>query len=336
VRRRRPGHGHDRRAPPLIEPVSDEALAEARAYNDEVARAMAAAPPIDTVPVEVTRRMRRERGGMFPPPVFLDEAEDRVVPTRAGDLRLRVFRPDRDPVGVYLHCHGGGWTLGGCDEQDARLLALANATGLIAASVEYRLAPEHPHPAAVEDCEDAALWLVEHGAAELGAPPVFALGGESAGGHLSAMTLLRLRDRHGISGAFGAVTFVYGSFDLSLTPSARIRSEVDPILSRTVMAWFRDCFIPGTSTDDRRNPEISPLYADLRDMPPALFSAAGLDPLLDDSLFMAARWQAAGNEAELRVWPEMLHGFGAYPLAISRAAAEAQWAFLSAALPASA
>ncbi|MGZ8695359.1 MAG: alpha/beta hydrolase [Gaiellaceae bacterium] len=336
MRRRRPGHGHDRRAHPLIEPFDEEALAEARAFNADLARQLAGTPSVETLPVEVTRRLRRERGGMFPPPVFLDEAEDRVVPTRAGDLRLRVLRPDRDPAGVYLHFHGGGWTLGGCDEQDSRLLALANSTGLVAASFEYRLAPEHPYPAALDDCEDAALWLLDGGAAELGAPAVFALGGESAGGHLSAMTLLRVRDRHGISGAFRAVTFVYGSFDLSLTPSARIRGAVDPILSRPVMAWFRDCFVPGTGTDDRRDPEISPLYADLRDLPPALFSAAQLDPLLDDSLFMAARWRAAGNEAEVRVWPEMLHGFGAYPLAVARAAAEAQWAFLSAALPASA
>jgi acetyl esterase/lipase len=336
VRRRRPGDGHDRRAPALIEQFSEEALAEARAYNAEVARAMADAPSAETMPVEVTRRLRRTRGGMFPPPTFLDEAEDRVIPSRAGDLRLRVLRPDGEPRGVYLHLHGGGWTLGGCDEQDPRLLALANATGLVAASVEYRLAPEHPHPAAIDDCEDAALWLLDGGAAELGAPAVFAVGGESAGGHLSAMTLLRLRDRHGIRGAFGAVTFVYGSFDLSLTPSARMRGPEDPILSMPVLQWFRDCFIPGTTTDDRRDPGISPLYADLRDLPPALFSAAELDPLLDDSLFMAARWRAAGNEAELRVWPEALHGFGAYPLAISRAAAEAQWAFLSAALPASA
>jgi acetyl esterase len=336
VRRRRPGHGHDRRAPALIEPFDDEALAEARAFNAEVARTMAASPAIDTVPVEVTRRLRRTRGGMFPPPVFLDEAQERVIPSRAGELRLRVLRPDREPRGVYLHFHGGGWTLGGCDEQDPRLLALANATGLIAASVEYRLAPEHPFPAAPDDCEDAALWLLEHGAAELGAPAWFAVGGESAGGQLAALTLLRLRDRHGIHGAFGAATFVYGSFDLSLTPSARRRGPSDPILSTAVMAWFRDCYVPGTGTDERRDPGISPLYADLNDMPPALFSAAELDPLLDDSLFMAARWRAAGNQAEVRVWPQALHGFGAYPLEIARAATAAQWAFLSAALPASA
>jgi acetyl esterase len=336
VRRRRPGDGHDRRAVALITPVDEAALGEARAFNAELERKIATLPAIWDLPVEVTRRVGRQRGGALPPPVFLEEAEDLFVPSRGGDMRLRVLRPDREPAGVYLHIHGGGWTLGGCDEQDPRLLALAQATGLCAVSVEYRLAPEHPYPAALEDCEDAALWLLDHGARELGAPAALTIGGESAGAHLSAMTLLRLRDRHGVTSAFSAVSFNYGSFDLSLTPSARRWGDRNLVMSRPIMEWFRDQFVPGTSPEDRRDPEISPLYADLRDLPPAYFSAAQLDPLLDDSLFMAARWRMAGNEAELRVWPEAVHGFGAYPLAISRLAAEAQWAFLSSALPVSA
>jgi acetyl esterase/lipase len=311
-------------------------LAEARAYNADLERQLTSTPSIHTLPVAVTRRIRRERGGMFPPPVFLDEAESIVIASRAGDLSLRVLRPEGTAMGVYLHIHGGGWTIGGCDEQDPRLLALAESTRLCAVSVEYRLAPEHPYPAAPDDCEDAAVWLLDRGLDELGVPATLAIGGESAGAHLSVVTLLRLRDRHGVAGAFRAANLVYGAFDLSMTPSQQLRGEHDFILSRPVMEWFRECFVPGRETDDLRDPDISPLHADLRDLPPALFTAAELDPLLDDSLFMAARWQAAGNEAELRVWPEVLHGFGAYPLAISRAAAEAQWAFLSAALPASA
>ena len=96
---------------------------------------------------------------------------------------------------------------------------LAEATGLAIASVEYRLGPEHPHPAGPDDCEDAALWLLGGGAAELGAPERFAIGGESAGGHLSALTLLRLRARGGPT--FAAANLVFGAFDLSLTPNAR-------------------------------------------------------------------------------------------------------------------
>jgi acetyl esterase len=330
VRGRRPGHGHGRRAAPLTEHVDETAVAEARAYNADLERQLATTPSIHTLPVAVTRRVRRERGGMFPPPVFLDEARDIVIPSGRGDMRARVLRPAGEVTGVYLHFHGGGWTIGGCDEQDPRLLALAEATGLCALSLEYRLAPENPYPAAPDDCEDAALWLLDRGLEELDAPETLTIGGESAGAHLSVVTLLRLRERHGVTGAFRAANLVYGVFDLSSTPSQRLLGERDFILSTPVMEWFRECFVPGRNTDELRDPDISPLHADLRTLPPALFTAAELDPLLDDSLFMAARWQAAGNEAELRVWPEVVHGFGAYPLAISRAAAEAQWAFLRA------
>jgi acetyl esterase/lipase len=95
------------------------------------------------------------------------------------------------------------------------------------------------------------------------------------------------------------------------------------------MHWFTDNFLPGLDAEQRRAPEISPLYADLRDLPPALFSVGTLDPLLDDSLFMAARWLAAGNEAELRIYEEAVHGFNAYPIAVAKLANDSQLAFLS-------
>jgi acetyl esterase len=100
------------------------------------------------------------------------------------------------------------------------------------------------------------------------------------------------------------------------------------VLSTPIMKWFGHCFRGDRSLDELRDPDLSPLYAELHDLPPAVFTVGELDPLLDDSLFMAARWQAAGNEAELRVWPESAHGFTAFPLALSRAALEAQYEFL--------
>jgi acetyl esterase/lipase len=232
-------------------------------------------------------------------------------------------------VGLYLHFHGGGWTLGACDEQDPRLRELAEATGLAALSVDYRLAPEHPFPAAADDCEDAALWLLDGALAELGVPARLTIGGESAGAHLSVLTLLRLRDGHGVVGAFEAATLLYGCFDLSLTPSARAWGDRDLVLSRPIINWFGDLFLPGKSLEERRDPGVSPLYADLRALPPALFSVGELDPLIDDSLFMHARWLAAGNDAELQVWPESAHAFMAFPLELSRRALAAQHAFLS-------
>jgi acetyl esterase/lipase len=308
--------------------VDEAALAETRAFNEEIARRLSELPPAHTLPPAVVRQARRDGKSIFPPLEFLPQARDVVVPARSGELRLRVLAPEGEAAGVYLHMHGGGWVLGQCDEQDVRLGSLAEATGLCAVSVGYRLAPEHPYPAAPDDCEDAALWLLEHGERELGTPAVYAIGGESAGAHLSVTTLLRLRDRHGITGAFRAANLVYGGYDLSMTPSQRNWQDRGLILSTDDMRWFRRCFGGDRDPEEMRDPEISPLYAELHDLPPAYFSVGELDPLLDDSLFMSARWRAAGNEAELRVWPQCIHGFLAFPLALSRIALEEQFDFL--------
>jgi acetyl esterase len=312
--------------------VDEAALAESRAYNEELARQLAAQQPVHTVPPEVSRLARREGRSIWPRPVFLPQARELAVPTRSGEIRVRVLAPDEEAVGVYLHIHGGGWVLGCCDEQDERLWALVEATDLCAVSIDYRLAPEHPYPAAPDDCEDAALWLLERGLAEVGAPARIAIGGESAGAHLAVTTLLRLRDRHGITDSLSAANLVYGVFDLSMTPSQRNWGDRDLVLSTPIMKWFGHCFRGDRSLEELRDPDLSPLYAELHDLPPAHFTVGELDPLLDDSLFLAARWQAAGNEAELRVWPEAAHGFTAFPLALSRAALDAQYEFLRAAI----
>jgi acetyl esterase len=303
-------------------------LAEARAFNEELERRLASEPSVHTLPPDVSRLARREGRSIFPGPVFLPQARELTIPGRGGEIRLRILAPKEEATGVYLHIHGGGWVLGDCDEQDDRLWALAEATGLCAVSVGYRLAPEHPYPAASDDCEDAALWLLERGLGELGTPNRIAIGGESAGAHLSVTTLLRLRDRHGITGAFRAANLVYGVYDLSMTPSQRNWGDRQLVLSTPIMRWFGRCFVGDRDAQTLRDPDLSPLYAHLHDLPPALFSVGDRDPLLDDSLFMAARWKAAGNEAELQVWPESVHGFTAFQLALARAALDAQYEFL--------
>jgi acetyl esterase len=315
----------------VIVGLDDAAITESKAFTEELVRLLAEDPPVYTVPPEVSRRARREGRSILPPPVFLPQAHDLTIAARSGELRLRVLAPEDEATGVYLHLHGGGWVFGCCDEQDDRLWALVEATGMCAVSVDYRLAPEHPYPAGPDDCEDAALWLLDRGLAELGVPDRLAIGGESAGGHLAVLTLLRLRDRHGISGAFQAANLVYGAFDLSMTPSARRWGDRTGFLTTSEMRWFGRSFIGGREEAQLRDPEISPLYADLRELPPALFTVGEHDPLLDDSLFMAARWQAAGNQAELRVWPESTHGFTAFPIALARAANAQVYEFLRAA-----
>jgi acetyl esterase len=308
--------------------LDEAALAEARELNEQLEQLLAQQRSVETLPPDVTRAARRDGRSIWPAPTFSPHARDVAVPTRAGEARVRVIRPEGEATGVYLFIHGGGWVLGECDEQDLRLSALAAETGLCAVSVGYRLAPEHPYPAGPDDCEDAALWLLDRGLRELGLPDRVTIGGESAGATLAVATLVRLRDRHGITDAFRGANLVYGCFDLSMTPSQRNWGERRLVLSTPGMQWFGRCYVGDRSEEEFRHPDISPLYAELHDLPPALFTVGDQDPLLDDSLFMAARWQAAGNEAELRVWPEGCHGFNLFPLALARAANDLQYEFL--------
>jgi acetyl esterase/lipase len=191
--------------------------------------------------------------------------------------------------------------------------------------VDYRLAPEHPYPAGPDDCEAAAVWLVEHAQAEFSpSSSRLLIGGESAGAHLSVATLLRLRDKHGFRG-FSRANLTFGVFDLSGTPSARRAPDDALVINGKAMQWFHEQFV---ASERLREPDVSPLYADLAGLPPALFTVGTLDPLLDDSLFMYARWQAAGNAAELAVYPGGVHGFVSYPYPLAARARERITQFL--------
>ncbi|MDN3356214.1 alpha/beta hydrolase [Actinomadura sp. DC4] len=298
---------------------------QTRAYNQSLSKVLAAMPAHHEVDDPAASRAARARGeGAFPAPVTLPEGQDRTVPGRAGDVPVRVFTP---PVvrGVYLHIHGGGWTLGTAAAQDVLLWRLAQAAELAVVSVDYRLAPEHPYPAGPDDCEDAARWLVAGAAREFGTDRL-AIGGESAGAHLAVVTLLRLGDQ---AAAFRAAQLTFGAYDLSMTPSQRQWGELNLSLSTPIMAWFYDQFLPGTSAEERRRPDVSPLYADLSGLPPARFVVGTQDPLLDDTLFMAARWEAAGNGAVLEVVAEAAHGFLQFPLKVAERELAAQEEYLA-------
>ncbi len=304
-------------------------LAETRAFNAELERLLATVPSVQTLPPEQTRRARREGRGIFPAPVFLSKARTLEIDGPGGPVPLRIIAPERESTGAFLHLHGGGWTLGENDLQDLRLDRLAVETGLTVVSVGYRLAPENPYPAALEDCEAAALWLLgREGKATVGGASALAIGGDSAGGHLAAVTLLRLRDRHGVTGAFGAAVLQYGCFDVSMTPSQRLWGERNLVLSEPIMHWFADQFLPMYDREQRRGPDISPLFAELSGMPPAIFTVGTQDPLLDDTLFMEARWRAAGHATELRIWPEAPHGFISLPMSVADVALSAEHDFL--------
>jgi acetyl esterase/lipase len=305
-------------APESIDPETAE-------FNRKLEAAIAAAPDLTAFPPAAIRKAREEGRSIWGPVQTVAEARERRIPGPAGELRLRVLAPD-EVRGVYLHMHGGGWTLGAANQSDLRNQAIARRCGLATVSVEYRLAPEHPYPAGPDDCEAAALWLVENAPAEFGTTRLW-IGGESAGAHLAAVTLLRLRDRHGLA-PFAGANLVYGCYDLSMTPSQRRWGDRNLILSTPIIQWFAGFFVPDPAR--RRDPDVSPLYADLAGMPPALFTVGTLDPLLDDSLFLHARWIAAGGRAELALWPGAIHGFDAFPTQLSREARARMDAFLGA------
>jgi acetyl esterase len=293
----------------------DDELEALRPQLREEADAFLAAFPMgDEDPnATVQQRVETQRARRIGGDVLSEMAVDRSIDGPGGPIRLRTYVPTAPEGGTlngaYLHIHGGGWIIGEPEMTDTLNEIIANTLGVAVVSVDYRLAPEHPYPAGPDDCEAAAAWLLEHAEAEYGTSRLL-IGGESAGGHLSAVTLLRVRDRLGAIDRFVGANLVIGLYDVSNTPSQRgigIRPGTD-ILSVEACKFFTELFTPGMTTDERRDPDLSPMYAELHDLPPALFTVGECDHLRDDSLLLAARWALAGNDTEMLMYPEMPHG----------------------------
>ncbi|OAR23729.1 alpha/beta hydrolase [Streptomyces sp. ERV7] len=305
--------------------TDEDCLPETLAFNEQFEAAAATRPARgQALDAGALARLRRNRLGGDTPPTRLPHGTDLVL---EGGVKVRVFVPDHVD-GVYLHIHGGGWVFGSADGQDERLWRLAAQARLAVVSVEYRLAPEHPFPAGPDDCETAARWLVDHAAAEFGTQRLL-IGGESAGAHLSVITLLRLRDRHGITGAFRAAHLLFGVYDLSMTPSQRSFGSRQLLSDTDTLRGGYELFTPGMGPERRRDPAVSPLFADLAGLPPARIVVGTEDPLLDDSLFLAQRWQAAGAPVELGVVAGAMHGFTLFPLTVTERELRRQQDFLA-------
>lgn len=238
-------------------------------------------------------------------PYRCPSASDRLI----EGVRCRIIEPEGEVCGVYLHFHGGGMAIGTPELNDDENEVLARELGLVTVSVDYRLAPEHPYPAAVEDALAVARWLLAHGSAEFDTERLL-VGGESSGAYLAAMTLLGIRDLGAID-RVGCANLVFGVFDWGRSPSQRgFRAQSGPDwLAPEAMAQFADFYLPGRTDDERRDGAISPAFADLRAMPPALFTIGTLDHMFDDTIMMAARWSASGNDTALAVYPDCGHGF---------------------------
>ena len=269
----------------------------------------------DDPSLPVPERIAKQRAVAEERVLRSEVAVDREISGPAGPLRLRTFVPDQVDA-VFLHIHGGGFVTGSPEMTDLLHEILSKELNLAFVSVDYRLAPEHPYPAGPDDCEAAALWLLEHAEREFGSARLL-IGGESAGAHLAACTLLRLRDRDAVDRFCGA-NLVFGIYDLGRTPSQRGVPERPDLLTVEQIEYFAKLFTPDMSPEERRAPGVSPLYADLHGLPPALFTVGADDHLVDDTLFLAGRWELAGNHTELLVYPEGPHGCIGMPSVLER------------------
>ena len=252
--------------------------------------------------------LRMVRAARSAPPPADPPALEEIVETANGPVPVRIFTPtDGQALGVYLDIHGGGFYMDSAARGDRRHRELADALHIAVVSVDYRLAPEHPWPAAPDDCVAVARWLVEHADDRFGSRRL-AIGGSSAGATLALTTLLRLRDG-GVVDRFGGAVLQFGTYDLSAkTPAGR----------RIADEYFIQAYVG--HVQDRTTPDISPIYAELGGLPPALLVVGSTDVLLEDNLAMAGRLSAAGNDVELRIYPESPHGFTGHPTAMARTA----------------
>jgi len=250
-------------------------------------------------------------------PEAVARVEDRTIPGPAGEIPVRVYTPEGEgsfPALVYFH--GGGFVLCNLDTHDASCRAIAKRAGCVVVSVDYRLAPEHRYPAAAEDCYAATQWVAKHGA-ELDIDTTrVAIGGDSAGGNLTAVTALMARDRGGPALRFQLL--IYPVTDCAFdTPSYRDNAD-GYFLTRDMMRWFWEQYL--ADPVQAAEPYASPLRAaDLTGLPPGLCITAEYDPLRDEGEAFALRLRAAGVEVATSRYDGMFHGFFAMEGQLDRA-----------------
>ena len=266
-------------------------------------KAAVGAPPMWECTPEEVRAGVAANAELIGPGPSVASVRDVVIPGQAGGIPARVYSPVPDAPGVVVYYHGGGWVLGSVDQWDASVRALTVASGCDVVSVDYRLAPEHVFPAAVDDAYDALVWAASSLAE--GRPLVVA--GDSAGGNLAAVSALRARDAGGPSLAMQVLVYPVTDYDLD-RKSYHEYDGTEFIVNRRDMAWFWDHYVPDPAA--RVNPYASPLRAtDLSGLPAAYVVTDQHDPLRDEGFAYADRLRAAKVPIDHRHYETQIHGF---------------------------
>nr|WP_114912031.1 alpha/beta hydrolase [Acidibrevibacterium fodinaquatile] len=267
-------------------------------------------PPYETLaPAEARQFSRNARAVLAPEPPEMGAVRDIKI-GEGGAIPARLYRPlgsaPNATLPALIYFHGGGWVIGDLDTHDVVCRQIANGSGGAVVSVDYRLAPEHKFPAAVEDAIAATAWIAAHGAT-LGIDTArLAVGGDSAGGNLAAVVALDARDRDGPK--LIQQTLIYPATESTMSHPSHERFAEGLLLTRPTMKWFLGHYLRGA--EDLADWRVSPLRAtSLADLPPALVLTAGYDPLCDEGEDYAARLAAAGVPVTRVRVEGMIHGF---------------------------
>ncbi|MFN7999247.1 MAG: alpha/beta hydrolase [Bryobacteraceae bacterium] len=274
-------------------------------------------PPLETLSPPEARKAAKD--GLLAPTEgvpAVGRVEDTEIPGPAGPLPVRIYTPEGSgPFPAVVYFHGGGWVVCDLDTHDHICRSISGYAGAVVVSVDYRLAPEHPFPAAVEDCFAATQWVASN-AAQLGIDARrIAVGGDSAGGNLAAVIARKARDAGGPALALQVLVYPVTNLASFDTESYREFAEGHD-LTRSEMAWFRDCYVPHEA--QRSHPDASPLFAaDLSGVAPALVITAECDVLRDEGEAYAAKLAEAGVTVACTRYSGMIHPFFSLSAAIS-------------------
>ncbi|MFB6675052.1 alpha/beta hydrolase [Streptomyces sp. NPDC056390] len=265
-------------------PFSRMTVREARDWSSGMSASRAAGPPMARV-------------------------SDHRVEVKDGAVDVRLFVPEGDVRGLMVYYHGGGWVIGGIPQSDAFARILADRTGWAVLLVDYRLAPEHRYPTAVDDAWSALLWAADRTTELVGADLPLCVAGDSAGGNLAAVVAQRARTSQ--TPALALQVLVYPATDSDTERPSYRAPDNQLLVDRDSMLWFWDHYAPDAAA--RVEPEAAPLRADdLSGLPPAIVITAEFDPLRDEGMAYAERLRQAGVRVEAGHFPDQMHGF--FPL----------------------
>jgi acetyl esterase len=274
----------------------------------------AGAPRYGEQPIDEQRQAMQASAGTFFGSFEQVPFEDQVVPSKGAPVPIRVYRPVERPAPIMIYLHGGGWVLGNLETAHRVCATLARLSSCIVVSIDYRLAPEHPFPAALEDAWTVTEWLSQRAETIGGQPDALAIGGDSAGGNISAVIARRARDA---SLKLGLQLLVYPVCDADLTTSSYTEFADGYWLTRDAMQWFWEQYLPG---GDWFQADASPLRArDVTSVAPAHVITAEYDVLRDEGEAYGRRLEEAGVPTVIRRHDGMIHGFFRLPAVVPRA-----------------